>query len=94
MPIFLLSPVPEFIRDPAWETSPYNGDAWVNGADETEARGLVAGRYEDARGNIPGFNNPAPSPWLDARLVSAKLVEAGPNGMDIPNGVVVADRQM
>lgn len=94
MPIFLLSPVPEFIRDPAWETSPDNGDAWVNGADEAEARGLVAGRYEDARGNTPGFNNPAPSPWLDTRLVAAKVLDGGPNGMDIQNGVVIADRQM
>ncbi len=93
MPIYLLSPVPETIRDPAWLASPYNGDVWVNGVDETEARQLTAGRYEDARGNTTGAGA-MPSPWSDPRLVTAAVQEQGPNGMDIPPGVVVGDRQM
>ena len=93
MPIYRLKPVAALLEDAAWHNSPYHGEVWVNAADEAEARGLTSGRYEDAAANIPGVHR-APSPWLDARLVQAIPEATGPNGVDIPNGVVMGDRQM
>ena len=93
MPIFRLRPVASLLEDAAWRNSPYNGEIWVNAADEAEARGLASGRYEDASANIPGVSRGA-SPWMDQRLVKATPEAAGPDGMEIPNGVAVADRQM
>ena len=92
MPIYRLSPVLEMLKDPDWGANPVRSDLWVNAADEKEARLLASGRYEDAGATIPG-DHASPSPWLDRRLVSAALSEP-PSGMTIPNGVVVADRQM
>lgn len=93
MPIFRLKPVAALLEDAAWRNSPYHGQLWVNAADEAEARGLASGRYEDAGANIPGVSR-GPSPWMDARLVESIPEAAGPDGADIPNGVVLGDRQM
>ncbi len=93
MPIYRLKPVASLLEDPAWRNSPYNGELWVNAASEAEARGLASGRYEDARANIPGVHR-GPSPWLDERLVRALSEPSGPNGVEIPNGVVLGERQM
>lgn len=92
MPIFRLCPVLEMLKDPDWGENPMRSDVWVNAPDETEARQLASGRYEDAGATIPG-KVAAPSPWMSSRLVSAEISEP-PGGMTIPNGVVVADRQM
>ena len=93
MPIFLLRPEPSLLREPAWDNSPYRGDLWVNAADEAEARGLASGRYENAAATVTGVRQGS-SPWLDARLVRCSEEQAGPDGMAIPDGVVVGDRQM
>ena len=93
MPIYHLKPVASLMQDADWRSSPYNGEAWVHAANEDEARGLVSGRYENAAANIPGVSQ-GPSPWQQPRLVQVATVEEGPNGMDMPSGVVVADRQM
>lgn len=93
MPIFHVKPVLALLDDEAWRNSPYRGECWVNAADEAEARGLISGRYEDARVNIPGRSE-GPSPWMDQRLVGMERLDTPPLGMDIPNGVVVADRQL
>lgn len=93
MPIFRLHPVVALLEDPGWGSSPYRGEVWVNAADEAEARGLASGRYEDARANIPG-HSAAPSPWLDRRLVELETHDEAPDGMSIPNGVVIGSRQM
>lgn len=93
MPIFHLTPVVTMLDQAAWQNSPYRGEVWANARDEAEARGLVSGRYEDAGANIPGVSR-GPSPWQDAQLVAVEEVAEGPNGMAIPDGVVVADRQM
>ncbi len=93
MPIFCLRPVVGLLEDPAWRNSPYNGPIWVNAADETEARGLAGGRYEDAKANIPGVSGGA-SPWSDPRLVHAAIDSEPPAGMHIPPGVAVAERQI
>lgn len=93
MPIYHLKPVLAVLDNAAWANSPYQGECWVNAADETEARGLVSGRYEDARANIPG-HSAGPSPWMDAKLVAVDVLAEPPPGMQIPNGVVVADRQL
>lgn len=93
MPIFYLKPVVTLLDDEAWNSSPYTGECWVNAADEAEARGLVSGRYEDARVNIPGHSR-GPSPWMDSRLVAAQRLDEPPAGMSIPNGVVIAEKQL
>ena len=61
MPIYCLLQLPGTIRDHAWAASPYSGDLWVNGADEGEAHGLAAGRYDDTRSNTTGAG-PQPGP--------------------------------
>jgi hypothetical protein len=91
--IFHAKPVLALLGDPAWGNNPYRGECWVNAADEAEARGLISGRYADANTNIPGVSK-GPAPWMDPNLVEVVAVEAPPAGMSIPNGVVVADRQM
>lgn len=93
MPIFHLKPVVALLEDPAWESTPYRGEIWVNTARAEDARPLAAARYEDARANVPGVSA-SPSAWLSERLVSIEVVDAVPGGMDIPEGVVVGDRQM
>lgn len=93
MPFFRLKPIANLTDDPDWRTSPYQGECWVNAASEAEARGLVSGRYEDAAANIPGRSR-APSPWQQERLVAVERYEAAPDGMDIPAGVVVGERQL
>ena len=92
MPVFLLSPVLENLKDPDWGENPMRSDVWANAPDETEARQLASGRYENAGATIPG-KTAAPSPWMSSRLVIVTVSEP-PAGMTIPNGVVVADRQM
>jgi hypothetical protein len=91
--IFHAKPVLALLDDPAWGENSYRGECWVNAADETEARGLISGRYADATTNIPGIAA-GPAPWMDPRLVHVVAMEAQPPGMSIPNGVVLADRQM
>ena len=93
MPIFHLKPVVTTLEDPAWESTPYRGEVWVNTDRAEDARALAAGRYEDARANVPGVSA-MESAWLSERLVSLEEVDKGPSGMDIPPGVVVGDRQM
>ncbi len=93
MTIFHFKPVVSLLEDPAWLSTPYHGECWVNAADEQEARGLISGRHDNANTNISG-NEMAPSPWLDSKLVTAEVLDEPPSGMSIPNGVVVADRQM
>ena len=92
MPIFRLTPVTSELRDPAWGESPVRDECWVNAADEDEARGMVSARYQDARSTVPGHPS-APSPWRDARLVSATQSDETQAGMTIPYGTVVAGRQ-
>ena len=92
MPIYRLSPVLELLKDPDWGANPVRSDVWANAADEREARLLASGRFEDAGATISG-KTAAPSPWLSERLVTVAPSEP-PAGMTIPNGVVVADRQM
>ncbi len=93
MPIFHLKPVVTLLDDPAWESTPYRGEVWVNTDRAEDARGMAAARYEDARANVPGVSA-SPSAWMSERLVSIEEVNEGPSGMDIPDGVVVGDRQM
>lgn len=92
MPIFHLKPVLARLDDPAWQEAPYRGDCWVNAADEHEARLLVSGRYDNANINIGG-DAAQGSPWVLPGLVACEQVPGPPDGPDIPNGVVVADRQ-
>ena len=93
MPIYHLKPVVTSLEESAWQNSPYRGEVWVNAKDAGEARLLTSGRYEDAGANIPGVSR-GPSPWQADALVSVEEVPEGPNGMDIPAGTVVGDRQM
>ena len=93
MPIYHLKPVVTLLEDPAWESTPYRGEVWVNTQRAEDARALAAGRYEDARANVPGVSA-TESAWMSERLVSIEVMDAPPSGMDIPDGVVVGDRQM
>jgi hypothetical protein len=92
MPIYHLKPIPALLDDPAWVSSRMRGEAWVNGADEAEARALASGQFQDATGTVPGHAAPV-SPWREARLVAATLCERAPEGMTIPNGTVVSTSQ-
>ncbi|HEY0418035.1 MAG TPA: hypothetical protein VGC80_00805 [Acetobacteraceae bacterium] len=92
MPIFFIKPIPALLEDPDWRVSPYKGPCWVNAENETEARRLIAGRYEDANANNSAESD-APSPWMQPRLAHAEVLPAPPEGMTIPLGVVVAELQ-
>ncbi len=92
MPIYHLTPVLAKLADPAWNTSRIRGEAWVNGADEEEARALASGHFQDAGQTIPGEDNP-PSAWRDPSLVEAHQIEKAPDNMTIPNGTVVFTNQ-
>ena len=90
MPIYHLKPVPALLDDPAWQTSSVQRtECWANCANETEARGMASGSYEDAGANMPGHSS-APSPWRDPRLVEARVLAEPPFGMSIPENVIVA----
>jgi hypothetical protein len=91
--IFHAKPILSKLDDPAWGNNPVRSECWVNAADETEARGLISGRYANANTNIPGIAA-GPAPWMDPALVTVEALDAPPPGMTIPNGVVIADRQM
>jgi hypothetical protein len=93
MPIFRLKPVVAMLENAAWASSRFRSECWVNAADETEARALATGKFQNGEATIPG-HAPAPNPWHDATLVEASLCAAAPNGMTIPNGTVVASQQV
>ena len=92
MPIFHVKPVTALLEDAAWNSSHTRAECWVNAASAAEARGMVSGRYENADVNVTGHSS-GPSPWQDERLVEVHEIPEGPNGMKIPNGVVVDSQQ-
>jgi hypothetical protein len=93
MPIFYLKPVLAALDDPAWNSSQFRSECWVNAATEAEARGLATGKFQDGNATIPGHPS-APNPWQDPALVEASVAETAPNNMIIPNGTVVASQQV
>lgn len=92
MPIYHLRPVVARLADDIWITSRLRGEAWVNGADEADARALASGHFQDATQTVPGAASPR-SPWLDAAFVEADKLDAAPDGMTIPAGTVVFTNQ-
>ena len=92
MPLFEVKPVPEKVEDSAWGAESYRGPCWANAKDADEARMLVSGRYTNAI--TDGAAGSQLSPWMDPDLVRVTPIDAPPEGMSIPEGVVVAERQM
>ncbi len=88
MPIFHLKPIVAQLEDPAWQTSTFRNECWVNARDEAEARGLASGKFQNGEATIPGHPG-RPSPWRDPHLVEARPSHPPP-GMTIPVNVVVA----
>lgn len=92
MPIYHLVPVLARLGDPAWVSSRVRSEAWVNAADEMEARALASGHFQDAAHTVPGEPS-APSPWRDPELVEAQPLDRAPDNMTIPEGTVVFTNQ-
>ena len=92
MPIYHVKPITAALEDPAWASSHNRAECWVHAADPAEARGMVSARYENAEVNVTGHSS-GPSPWHDERLVEVHEIDAMPNGMKVPYGVVVDSQQ-